>query len=85
MFNEEITQYCSMCEEWAKRSEKDTKDYAELHNRYIKIEQILSEIQQKLKDYELKESFLQCQKAQNRFIKEQLSGVFNNYKGSEQQ
>lgn len=78
MFKEDETQYCPMCQEWAKRSEQDTKDYAELHNKYIKLERILSEIQKQLEDFKLKESFWQSQKAQNRFVKEQLNDVFNN-------
>lgn len=78
MFKEDETQHCPMCEEWAKRSEQDTKDYAELHNKYIKLERILCEIQQKLKDIEFKETFAQYQREQNNFLVNRLYGISNN-------
>lgn len=78
MFKDDETQYCSMCQEWAKRNEQNTKDYIEIYTKYLKLERILSEIQKQLDDFKLKESFLQSQKAQNNFLTRQLNGVFNN-------
>ncbi len=42
----------------------------------LKVEN--EELKEKLKNYEIQEDFNKCQKAQNRFVKEHLNGVFNN-------
>lgn len=63
---------CPLCEKRAKIEEQNTKDYAELHNKYLKLEQILNEIKQKIEHFEILQDFSRSQQEQNSFIMAQL-------------
>ena len=63
---------CPLCEKREKLEEQNTKDYAELHNKYLKLEQILNEIKQKIEHFEMLQDFNRSQREQNSFIMAQL-------------
>ena len=55
-----------------KIDELNTKDYAELYNKYLKLEQTLNEIKQKIGHFEMLQDFNRSQQEQNSFIMAQL-------------